>query len=89
LKVTKLLREFDIGMLTLGARTLDLLIPPLDTPPSIISECGSKCLTRPGVFPEDGITVLSTILHMHKRGYSISAKHVRGGNELEPLPSQS
>ena len=40
-------------------------------------------------FPNDGVNLLYSSLHMHKRGHSMTVKHLRGGQELEPFPQMS
>ena len=52
-----------------------------------LTPVGSGCTSRPGLIPWQGLTPLSSILHMHKRGTQMSVRHVRGFQELEPFPS--
>ncbi|KAJ3305003.1 DBH-like monooxygenase protein 1 [Kappamyces sp. JEL0829] len=85
LTLTKDLRPIDVGMLTIGREQDSIALPPgqLVTVPN---ECGAGC-TGQGVIPPEGLTILSTQLHMHKRGSAMTVQHIRGDKELTPWPS--
>ncbi|KAJ3326183.1 hypothetical protein HDV06_000059 [Boothiomyces sp. JEL0866] len=85
LKITKKLRELDVGVFTLGVPQNYMYLPPGQLA-SVEGECGSKCTMKEGI-PETGLNVLSSQLHMHRRGKAMSTKHIRDGVELSPLPS--
>lgn len=86
LTVTKNLRPVDIGMLTVGKHVRSLSLPPGGLVSSV-NECGESCTRRWGVIPKTGLTITSTLHHMHKRGVALKIKHVRNGKEMPPLPS--
>ncbi|KAJ3125101.1 hypothetical protein HK098_000603 [Nowakowskiella sp. JEL0407] len=76
LSYTPTLRQFDIGILTLG--TFDIRIPPnqvWNTRPQV---CSSSCTKK---FNET-VTLMSSFMHMHTLGKSIQTKHIRDGTEL-------
>jgi hypothetical protein len=85
LTLTKKLRTQEVGIWTVGAALPSIRIPA-GTVHTLEVECGSKCTSRNGSLPANGVTLFSTFLHMHKRGKEISTIVVRGGKELEPLP---
>jgi hypothetical protein len=76
LTITKQLRKFDVGILTLGLDILNWSVPGLGTP-SISGECGSKCTSKPDLIPSSGLNVLSMALHMHMHGKSMITRHIR------------
>ncbi|KAJ3273805.1 hypothetical protein HDV01_003932 [Terramyces sp. JEL0728] len=81
--ITSNLRQYEVGMLTTGAKQEFILLPP-NQKTSIIGECGTKCSAN---FPPAGLTVLSSLNHMHSHGQSLTVQHVRNGQELQQLPS--
>ncbi|KAJ3322743.1 DBH-like monooxygenase protein 1 [Boothiomyces sp. JEL0866] len=83
LTVTKNLRPKEVGMITSGVSQEFILLPPGRTT-SMVGECGTKCTVN---FPSSGLTVLSSLNHMHKHGQSLIVQHIRGGQELQRLPS--
>ncbi|KAJ3258406.1 DBH-like monooxygenase protein 1 [Boothiomyces macroporosus] len=83
LTVTKNLRPQEVGMITSGVSQDFILLPPNSTS-SVVGECGTKCTNT---FPSSGLTVLSSLNHMHKHGKSLTVQHIRGGQELQRLPS--
>ncbi|KAJ3322744.1 DBH-like monooxygenase protein 1 [Boothiomyces sp. JEL0866] len=83
LTVTSNLRQYEVGMLTTGAKQDFIVLPPNDVT-SIIGECGTKCSVN---FPASGLTVISSLNHMHAHGKSLTVQHVRNGQELQRLPS--
>ncbi|KAJ3272255.1 hypothetical protein HDV01_005794 [Terramyces sp. JEL0728] len=85
LKITKKLRDLDVGVFTLGVPQTYMFLPPGQLA-SVEGECGSKCTMKEGI-PDSGLNVLSSQLHMHRRGKAMSTKHIRDGVELAPLPS--
>lgn len=75
--ITKQLRPFDMGVLTLG--TTNLTLPP--GLPEVVAEpnaCPAGC-TRQLVQP---LNVYGSFLHMHFKGKRISTRLVRDGQEL-------
>ncbi|KAJ3261962.1 hypothetical protein HK103_003805 [Boothiomyces macroporosus] len=80
------LRKYDIGVVTLGTPQDTMFLAPGGYP-SAVSECGPKCTTKDNAIPPSGLTVISTGLHMHKRGKSISTRHIRNDKELTKFPS--
>ncbi|KAJ3273804.1 hypothetical protein HDV01_003931 [Terramyces sp. JEL0728] len=83
LTVTSKLRPQEVGMITSGVDQDFIMLPPGSTP-SVVGECGTKCTTT---FPSSGLTVLSSLNHMHKHGKSLTVQHIRNGQELQRLPS--
>ncbi|KAJ3326201.1 hypothetical protein HDV06_000077 [Boothiomyces sp. JEL0866] len=82
------LRKYDIGVVTLGTPQDTMFLAPGGYP-SAVSECGSKCTSKDNAIPASGLTVISTGLHMHKRGVAISTRHIRDGKELTKFPSMA
>ncbi|KAJ3256135.1 hypothetical protein HK103_005704 [Boothiomyces macroporosus] len=87
-KITKNLRKNDIGVFVLGTNIPFIFLPPGQYP-SVISNCGEKCMTQSNTIPENGLTMISTMLHMHTRGKAMGTKHIRNGKELTPWPSMN
>ncbi|KAJ3319698.1 hypothetical protein HDV06_006114 [Boothiomyces sp. JEL0866] len=85
-KITKNLRKNDVAMFMLGTQIPFIFLPPGQYP-SIISNCGEKCMTQPNTIPDSGLTMISTMLHMHTRGKAMGTKHIRNGTELTPWPT--
>jgi hypothetical protein len=73
-------------MLSVGINVKGLELSPGGFPSSV-NECGSICTSRLGGVPFSGLTMMSSMLHMHKRGKSMDVRQIRNGKELEPLPS--
>ncbi|KAJ3271672.1 hypothetical protein HDV01_006451 [Terramyces sp. JEL0728] len=88
LKITKNLRSQDVGGLVFGTQIPFIYLPPGQTP-SIVSNCGEKCTFQNNSIPETGLTMLSTVLHMHTRGKSMGTKHIRNGAELTRWPTMN
>ncbi|KAI8898983.1 PHM/PNGase F domain-containing protein [Globomyces pollinis-pini] len=86
MSITDQLRPIDVGMWTLGVSPSDIALPPQQKT-TLISECGTKCTSRVGAIPEDGINLLASQLHMHKRGVAGGTRHIRGDTELESFPN--
>jgi hypothetical protein len=86
LTVTSRLRQSEIGVWTIGIHMPSIKIPA-GSMTTLVGECGSKCTSREGAIPREGITLFGTFLHMHKIGKSMNTKIVRGGKELYPLPA--
>lgn len=80
LVLTKNLRRYDMGMLTLGS--LDLALPPQQgavvTPPNVCPRDCTQGFTEP-------VTLVSSLFHMHYLGRTITTRHFRNGTELDPV----
>ena len=81
---TAQLRQYDVATLMVG-----VLVHPFKqfVPPKMITLntgwCSSEC-TEKGL-PEEGITVFASGLHAHQVGVAMAMRHIRNGQELEPI----
>ena len=65
--------------------TQDINLPPGKASVSTVPNyCPSACTAQ---FPETGITLYQTFLHMHQTGAAMVTRHVRGTRELPPIAS--
>ena len=74
-------RQFDTGMMLIGSEVNFLqFIPPRQ--PSFLStgHCISEC-TQAGL-PDNGVKIISGVLHSHLAGRKMRLRHVRNGIEL-------
>ncbi|KAK0175590.1 hypothetical protein PV327_009330 [Microctonus hyperodae] len=81
LHLTPVLRPQDAGIFVTGVAVSPLhLIPPQQKAYSTAGYCTTDCTDM--LFPEDGVNVVSVLLHSHLAGRRISLKHIRDGKEL-------
>ncbi|KAK0078076.1 hypothetical protein PV325_003063 [Microctonus aethiopoides] len=81
LHLTPVLRPQDAGIFVTGVAVSPLhLIPPQQKAYSTAGYCTSDCTDM--LFPDDGVNVVSVLLHSHLAGRRISLKHIRDGKEL-------
>lgn len=57
-----------------------ILVPPNTPNHKILSHCSSECTQR--MFPPEGITVSTVMLHSHNAGIAMRLRHFRRGREL-------
>ena len=79
-KVTPNLRRYAMGLFIMGPAFPSIAIPPKTPHHLISSECPTSCTSR---FPEQGINVMATQLHMHGLGSKIRLQVVRNGAEMK------
>lgn len=79
MKYTPNLRQYDIGILTLG--TFNLTIPPGQRNVSFSNLCPSSCTQT----FDHNITLLHSFYHMHGLGKALVTQHLSQARELRPL----
>lgn len=78
------LRPNDAGMMISGVSVSDTqMIPPGQKLYRNVGICGPSCTG--GVFPEDGIKIVSATLHSHVAGRKMKLRHIREGKELSRI----
>ncbi|KYQ53019.1 MOXD1 like protein 1 [Trachymyrmex zeteki] len=81
LYLTEKLRPQEAGILVTGVAVSPLhLIPPQRKEFATVGYCTSACTQI--MFPEDGINIVSVVLHSHLAGRRLGLKHIREGKEL-------
>ncbi|KAL0108119.1 hypothetical protein PUN28_015016 [Cardiocondyla obscurior] len=81
LHLTPKFRSQEAGILVAGVAVSPLhLVPPQQKEYATAGYCTPHCTNT--MFPEDGINVVSVVLHSHLAGRRLSLKHVRQGKEL-------
>ena len=81
---TSRLRQYDLGLVTVGhRRTPFLTVPPRQARFVISGHCSPEC-TRAGL-DDGGVNVTSAFLHAHLRAKAIILRQIRDGLELEPI----
>ncbi|XP_071651989.1 MOXD1 homolog 1-like isoform X1 [Temnothorax longispinosus] len=81
LHLTPKLRPQEAGILVAGIAVSPLhVIPPKRQEYATAGYCTPHCTNT--MFPEDGINVVSVVLHSHLAGRRLSLKHIRQGKEL-------
>ncbi|XP_017885001.1 MOXD1 homolog 1-like [Ceratina calcarata] len=81
LHLTPNLRPQEAGILVAGVAVSPLhLIPPKQKEYATAGYCTPHCTNT--MFPEDGVNVVSVVLHSHLAGRRLSLKHIRQGKEL-------
>ncbi|KYM84098.1 MOXD1 like protein 1 [Atta colombica] len=81
LHLTEKLRPQEAGILVTGVAVSPLhLIPPQRKEYATVGYCTSACTQT--MFPEDGINIVSVVLHSHLAGRRLGLKHIRKGKEL-------
>ncbi|XP_055328888.1 DBH-like monooxygenase protein 1 homolog [Paramacrobiotus metropolitanus] len=75
------LRQYDMGTLMTGLLGLDftMTLPPGQKVFTVQGQCVNNCTE---LFPKEGITIFSSVIHMHTRGLSGVVRHFRGSKEL-------
>ncbi|KMQ96820.1 moxd1-like protein 1 protein [Lasius niger] len=81
LYLTPNLRPQEAGILVAGVAVSPLhLVPPKQKEYATAGYCTPHCTNM--MFPEDGINIVSVVLHSHLAGRRLSLKHIRRGKEL-------
>lgn len=81
---TSVLREHDAGVLVSGNTVSETqMIPPFQTLYHNQGICGPSCTST--LIPQDGINIVSVMLHSHIAGRKMKLRHVRDGKELERI----
>ncbi|CAL7941350.1 unnamed protein product [Xylocopa violacea] len=81
LHLTPKLRPQEAGILVAGVAVSPLhLIPPKQKEYATAGYCTPHCTNT--MFPEDGVNIVSVVLHSHLAGRRLSLKHIRQGKEL-------
>lgn len=81
LHLTPELRPQEAGILVTGVAVSPLhLVPPKQKAYATAGYCTPNCTNA--MFPEDGINIVSVVLHSHLAGRRLSLKHIRKGKEL-------
>ncbi|KPJ15636.1 MOXD1-like 1 [Papilio machaon] len=85
---TPRLRAHDAALLGAGIGVSALhVIPPKQRHYRTVGICGSECTKT--MIPDDGITIVSVLLHAHGTAKKISLKHIRGNNELPKVSEEN
>ena len=82
LKLTEELRPRELNVFTLGYSVPNLTVPAHEVNYEAILECPAECTKR---FPQEGVTVFSSLFHMHLRGRNGRTRIIRDGVELPLL----
>ncbi|CAL8084958.1 unnamed protein product [Orchesella dallaii] len=80
---TRNLRQYDVGMLSLGVITpgsTSIIIPPNSVDHSLVGHCAPGCTGQ--MLPDEGINVFASFLHTHQTGSAARYHHFRGNKEL-------
>jgi hypothetical protein len=82
--LTDKIRKYDSGAIMAGVLSLDFTftMPPGQPVFQMRGQCSDQCTTT--INPE-GITIYSSLLHMHTRGKAAVVRHFRGNKELPIL----
>ncbi|XP_066597310.1 MOXD1 homolog 1-like [Prorops nasuta] len=81
LHLTSNLREQEAGILVAGVAVTPLhMVPPKQREYATAGYCTPHCTKT--MFPDDGINIVSVVLHSHLAGRRLSLKHIRQGREL-------
>ncbi|XP_013180153.1 PREDICTED: MOXD1 homolog 1-like [Papilio xuthus] len=85
---TPRLRAHDAALLGAGIGVSALhVIPPKQRQYRTVGICGSECTKT--MIPDDGITIVSVLLHAHGTAKKISLKHIRGNDELPRVSEEN
>ncbi|XP_063985800.1 MOXD1 homolog 1 [Diachasmimorpha longicaudata] len=88
LHLTPVLRPHEAGIFVAGVAVSPLhLIPPHQKEYATAGYCSPDCTNK--LFPEDGVNVISVVLHSHLAGRRLSLKHIRNGEELPPIAHEN
>ncbi|KAG7210089.1 hypothetical protein KM043_011660 [Ampulex compressa] len=81
LHLTPNLRPQEAGILVAGVAVSPLhLVPPRQKEYATAGYCTPHCTNT--MFPDEGVNVVSVVLHSHLAGRRLSLKHIRQGKEL-------
>ncbi|XP_046409387.1 MOXD1 homolog 1 [Neodiprion fabricii] len=81
LHLTPNLRPQEAGILVTGVAISPLhMVPPRQKEYATAGYCTPHCTKK--MFPEDGINIISVVLHSHLAGRRLGLKHIRQGKEL-------
>ncbi|XP_071155696.1 DBH-like monooxygenase protein 1 homolog [Mytilus edulis] len=84
--VTPTLRQYDAGMLEIGAMVNNLqFIPPYEKGFVSKSHCHEDCIKMAVGNQTNSLKVFGVLLHAHLLGAKLTARHFRGDRELEPF----
>ncbi|XP_012253301.2 MOXD1 homolog 1 [Athalia rosae] len=81
LYLTPKLRPQEAGILVAGVAVSPLhMVPPRQKEYATAGYCTPHCTKK--MFPDDGINIVSVVLHSHLAGKRLGLKHIRQGKEL-------
>jgi len=81
---TPRLRPHDLGQATIGHMfDASIIVPPGEPRWDVRGHCSSEC-TR-DLLPAEGVLLTTGLLHAHLLGQAITLRHIRDGQELEPI----
>ncbi|XP_011550979.3 MOXD1 homolog 1 [Plutella xylostella] len=85
---TPSLRAHDAALLGSGIGVSALhVIPPKQRQYRTVGICSPECSTN--TMPEEGINIVSVLLHAHGQARKISLKHIRGNEELPRISEEN
>ncbi|XP_026495607.2 MOXD1 homolog 1-like [Vanessa tameamea] len=85
---TPALRAHDAALLGAGVGVSALhVIPPKQNAYRTVGICSPECTNS--TMPEDGINIVSVLLHAHGTARKISLKHIRGTEELPRISEEN
>ncbi|CAG9564813.1 unnamed protein product [Danaus chrysippus] len=85
---TSVLRPHDAALLGTGIGVSALhVVPPKQKAYRTVGICSSDCTNN--TMPEEGINIVSVLLHAHGAARKISLKHVRGNEELPRISQEN
>ncbi|XP_011301507.1 MOXD1 homolog 1 [Fopius arisanus] len=88
LHLTPVLRPNEAGIFVAGVAVSPLhLIPPRQREYATAGYCSPDCTEK--LLPEDGVNVISVVLHSHLAGRRLSLKHIRNGQELPHIAHEN
>lgn len=85
---TSSLRQHDAALLVAGIGISALhVIPPKQKEYKTVGICSTECTEA--TLPEDGVNIVSVLLHAHGTARKISLKHIRGTQELPRVSEEN
>ncbi|XP_049876022.1 MOXD1 homolog 1-like [Pectinophora gossypiella] len=85
---TPALRAHDAALLGAGVGVSALhVIPPKQRQYRTVGICSPECTNS--TMPDEGINIVSVLLHAHGTGRKISLKHIRGNQELPAISEEN
>lgn len=85
---TSVLRTHDAALLGAGIGVSALhVIPPKQKQYKTVGICSTECTQ--GTLPEEGVNIVSVLLHAHGTARKISLKHIRGTQELPRISEEN
>ncbi|KAH9627764.1 hypothetical protein HF086_011142, partial [Spodoptera exigua] len=85
---TSALRQHDAALLGAGIGVSALhVIPPKQKQYRTVGICSTECTQA--TLPEEGVNIVSVLLHAHGTARKISLKHIRGNQELPRISEEN